>query len=66
MYQCSYTPTRPQEPDTLTIHRGDEEADEGKGTEGENDNGENTEASTSPVATEPSKQSDATINVPAE
>lgn len=66
MYQCSYTPTRPQEPDTLTINRGDEEADEGKGTEGENDNGENTEASTSPVATEPSKQSDATINVPAE
>ena len=66
MYQCSYTPTRPQEPDTLTIHRGDEEADEGKGTEGENDNGENTEASTSPVATEPSKQSDATINIPAE
>ena len=66
MYQCSYTPTRPQEPDTLTIHRGDEEADEGKGTEGENDNGENTEASTSSVATEPSKQSDATINVPAE
>lgn len=66
MYQCSYTPTRPQEPDTLTIHRGDEEADEGKGTEGENENGENTEASTSPVATEPSKQSDATINVPAE
>ena len=66
MYQCSYTPTRPQEPDTLTIHRGDEVADEGKGTEGENDNGENTEASTSPVATEPSKQSDATINVPAE
>ena len=66
MYQCSYTPTRPQEPDTLTIHRGDEEADEGKETEGENDNGENTEASTSPVATEPSKQSDATINVPAE
>ncbi len=66
MYQCSYTPTRPQEPDTLRIYKGDEEADEGKETEGENDNGENTEASTLPVATEPSKQSDATINVPAE
>lgn len=66
MYQCSYTPTRPQEPDTLTIHRGDEEADEGKKIEGENENGENTDASTSPVATEPSKQSDATINVPTE
>lgn len=66
MYQCSYTPTRPQEPDTLRIYKGDEEVDEGKETEGENENGENTDEATSPVATEPSKQSDATINVPAE